>query len=271
MLNNRVTSHRPTVLWFGLRMAIIVAVLATMLQAAIINPPKAFASTYDCESNPRVTSGSCYGMVSWFGGTFGVTEHIYVNPLTCTNCHASNGYKLNEEVWLVDENSGGYVEVGYGARPLQNGAQWYFWANTPPNQGQARFDLAPVPAADYYNYTGFKMTRNRQGNGNVLVQVWSAGYNWSTVTSNSMGGSNWTGNRIDIGSELRGSNYGGPIFQSSNGWIRWTGSQWQTNDGLYHYQTDSGTTAIDNPQWVYWYLFPWQTSDGGLLYESCGC
>lgn len=135
-----------------IHLAIIVAVLATMLQAAIINPPKAFASTYDCESNPRVTSGSCYGMVSWFGGTFGVTEHIYVNPLTCTNCHASNGYKLNEEVWLVDENSGGYVEVGYGARPLQNGAQWYFWANTPPNQGQARFDLAPVPAADYYNH-----------------------------------------------------------------------------------------------------------------------
>jgi len=264
------------------RAAIAVALLSALIPLNLISPlsadaapplPGAPASTYNCPP----PGPHCYGQIAWLGTTYGTSSSIYIQPLTCGNCTTSNHYHLNVETWLIDNNSGGYIEVGYGARDAQNGAEWYFWSNTPPGQGQTRNDVGPIPPGDYFASSGFKMTRNRQDANHVQVQEWSANYRFTVVATNNMGGgyggpNAYTGTEINIGSELVGVNNGGNEFQSTNGNADWTNNQWQEHAGTYHYQTSDGIRRIDGPEYQGdWAIPPHSSSTGGDLYVSCGC
>lgn len=137
-----------------------------------------------------------------------------------------------------------------------------------------------IPGGDYYNFAGFKLTRNNQAADKVVIQIWSATNSrlFGTVETNSMGGAYGTSNaylgtRVDAGSELRAINYDNSTPISSNGTVGYSQNQWQSNSGAYNYQTADGTIYVDPPQQAYWYnnVPPSISPTGGLLYTSCGC
>lgn len=269
-------------LHFWLRSAIMLALLSLLIPISVrLDQSKAFAanSTYDCTTNPRWVIGHCYGINQWVGGTWGSQTYIFVRQLTCTNCNTTNSYHLNEEMWLIDNTSGGVIEVGYGARDQKNGATYYFWSNTPPGQPQQRNDIGAVPSGDYNNFSKFKLTRNNQAADQVVVQIATQTNSryFGVVATNSMGGgygtpSAYLGNKIQIGTELVGNNNGGPMFQSSNGDISYVQSQWQYNNGTYNQQTSVGTVYQDNPPIsAVWSDPPSPPSNSGTFVTNCGC
>ena len=269
-LSPKLSTSRSYLDWIrGIVMLALLSILAPTSMA--IGSTQAAASPEQPSSAYNCIFPHCYGYTHWYGGTFGAATYILIRNLTCIGCTPSNGYKLNEELWLEDLASGGYIEVGYGARDQQYGATWYFYSNTPPGQGQARHDLAPVPSGNFNNFTGFKLTRNRQGADRILVGIWSPYYNYSITDWNDMGNSTYAGNRVLIGAELKGYNSGGPITQSSNGTIAWINNQWQTNNGIYHYQNVDTTAYSQHPNFASWYILPSNSTTGGEFWASCGC
>ncbi len=244
----------------ALRAAIVLAVLSALLPGSL-GPGPAYAAPgpYNCPL--------CYGATSWEGASFGAATYIYVQPLTCDPCDTINHYQLNEQLWLQDsvQSTRPYIDVGYGYR---NGGLRYFWGTAPPEGGQQIYDIATVPSADYGNFAGFKITRNRQASNQVLVQVWNAATNWSTVVTNGMGSATWTGNHTVIGAQLMGNSH---IAQSTNGAIAFINNQWQSNDGVYHFQASDPGVGSDVPLQAYWHILPSHSTTGGELYTSCGC
>lgn len=216
------TLDRTVKLGFIIRIFVTLMVVIELGFLTGINPSRVLASAYSCPP----PNFSCYGINIWNGNTYGTSSYIYVSPHVCIGCTPTgqgNGYKLNETIWLFDQTHGGTIEIGYGARDTQYGATWYYYSNYIYGQNQTRIDMNPVPSGDYYNYAGFKMTRNREPTNYILLQYWAT-VPGSTqrveVYNPTMGGGDWLANAIDIGTELSGVNNGGSITQSNNGPVR---------------------------------------------------
>ena len=147
----------------------------------------------------------------------------------------------------------------------------YFWGTAPPEGGQQIYDIAPVPPADYGNFAGFKITRNRQASNQLPIQVWNVATNWSTVVTNGMGGATWAGNHVAIGAQLMGNSH---IAQSTNGVIALINNQWQSSDGVYHFQGSDSAVRADVPLQTYWHILPSHSTTGGnsirIAAASCG-
>lgn len=243
-----------------------------ILMLMILTPPGAMASpleegdvpqSYDC-----VTYGPCYGGNFWEGTTYGAYSYIYVKTIQCGECITMN------RIWdqrLFLYGNGGAIEVGYGVRPYDT---YLYWRNMPPNQGEIRYDIEPVPSTYRNQFMRFKLSRNRRGWDQVHVNITSENiaYNWVTIATNSMGGgNNWLASEVDAGGKLTGYN-----GATSNGYINWQRNAWQTNDGVYHWQTNPGNNLFrhpgtNNPIYPAWLTMPSEATQGGEFYHSCYC
>lgn len=176
-------------------------------------------------------------------------------------------------MWLRDDNTGAYAEIGYySGYPSSYGVTSYFYGYIAPGGSYQQQFIQQVSPPDKGGYTSFKITRNRQTTSTLLVAAVSVGYyiNYSAVISDNQGGTTWAGNDIQIGSRLYANSSYNP---SSNGTISWTANDWQAyngGNGQYIAQTTDGNMTQDAYQHPYWQVHPYvQGSNGGTFANSC--
>jgi hypothetical protein len=211
------------------------------------------------------------------GATTGAAAYIYVaiRGIVCINCYPGN--YLRESLEIIDSNTWGHVKIGYEV--LSDNLDYYYYCNQPPGSAESCAVVGRVPETDYGNYTGFKITRNRQGPYNVLVQVWSGGvpqFNWpppgTPALSNNMGGAYGTPNQyvgtdIYLITEMKGDS----VNMDSGGDVDWIKNQWQSSDGGYHYQSASGYRyqGYFPPISDGWRVVPEYSTTGGDFWTYC--
>ena len=251
--------------------AMVLIMLLTLTSTGVAAPESQqveVPQSYDC-----VTYGPCYGGNFWQGATYGAYSYIYVKGVYCSECYLM-GRRFDHRIYLSDLN-GGTIEVGYGAR---NYDTYFYWMNRPPGQGELRYDIERVPDQYRNQYMRFKLSRNLRAWNQVHVNITSdygacCEYNWVNVATNSMGGGNsWLALEIDAGAILEGYN-----GATSYGYISWQRNAWQTNDGVYHWQTNPGNDLFRhpgssiNPIYPEWVQRPSEATQGGWFRISCYC
>jgi hypothetical protein len=213
----------------------------------------------------------------------GTSTAIDIHQIYCYGC-SFGGQQFYVKLYsrLTDTNYAvqGYTEAGYQVNSSNNAYPYYYYCNNPPNSYIPDCHLiASVSLSDFGSKLRIKMTRNRQGAGNMLIQVWTdAGYNPAPmVVSNNMGGAYGTslayaGTQKKLKLEVLGCSCS-VVSQGTYGMIHWENNYWQYSNGTYQYQTANGNAGVTygGPMSAYMQPFPNQSSTGGTFNTNCAC
>jgi hypothetical protein len=220
-----------------------------------------FAVTYSC-GDP--SSNHCYGVTSWSEQTqyFGAYVDLQEPSMSCpSNC----GGFIDNEIWLIDNKSAAcksnsfgmcWVEAGYIAQSGQ-GTQ-FFWADSRP-QTSSTFNLHILGNADPVGTTDHFMIVKDARVSPQVFQVWVYNTSLSTLyqgTSKASNGNPMSGNVIDIGQELAGTQgaSAGDAQYTRNIWaVQTLGPEYVF---WYNRQKDKGSVSSANPPFASWSVDP---------------
>jgi hypothetical protein len=221
----------------------------------------AFAVTYSCGD---ASSNHCYGTTSWTEQTqyFGSYVDLQEPSMSCpSNC----GGFIDNEMWLIDTNSSGckanaykvcWVEAGYIAQAGQD--TQFFWADARA-QTSSTFNLHILGKADPVGTTDHFMIVKDARVSPQVFQVWVYNTSLSTLyqgTSKASNGNPMSGNRIDIGQELAGTQgaSAGNANYTRNIWaVQTLGPEYVF---WYNRQKDEGGVSSANPPYASWTVNP---------------
>jgi hypothetical protein len=218
------------------------------------------AAAYSC-GNP--SSDHCYGVTSWteqpqyFGAYTDAKQVAMACPSSC-------GGFVDDEIWLVDDNSSGctansfqmcWMEAGTLMTAGANHPQ-FFWAESKPAGGSG-FTLHIVGNADAAgtvdHYMIIKDGRQHTSN---LFQVWIYNTSLSTLYHGTSTGNAMSGERILLGQELAGSSgaSAGTAHFTRNIWaVQVLGPEYVF---WYNRQVHDGGVSSDNPPFASWAVHP---------------
>ncbi|MEO8970834.1 MAG: hypothetical protein ABI406_04440 [Ktedonobacteraceae bacterium] len=204
--------------------------------------------SYNCVTNPKSTSGHCYGLQFW-GGANGADTRITL--------HQTNGGQgfVDNEMWLVTSSFNYWVEAGikssYAFR--FSDASVFFWADSRPNGGgYAEHYSTYLTGSDYSQANALtRITRSGTSSWNVLVND-----NVTLLTGTSIN-NNITIGYIEIGMEVYGNGGANALTNhfTNNRWLNGSNFQYQNNDGDF--------TEIFLPVSAGWTTDPPHSSTGG--------
>jgi hypothetical protein len=234
----------------------------------------AFGVTYSC-GDP--SSNHCYGVTSWQEKPeyFGAYSDILRASMNCPS--GCNGF-VDNELWLVDDKSGGctgnpfgmcWVEAGYFFTDGSSSAQ-FFWADSRP-MNSSTFNLHILGSADSEGTTDHYMIIKDARGGPGIFQVWVYNDGLSTLYQGTSTSNTMAGDRVIIGQELAGTN------GASAGTANFTRNIWAVQtlgpEYVFWYNsqtTKSGVTSA-NPPIASWTIDPTSPPppEGGQFTTHC--
>jgi hypothetical protein len=234
----------------------------------------ATAQAYSC-GDP--SQNHCYGQALWQEHTeyFGAYTDI---SQVAMGCPSGCGGFVDDETWLVDNNTRGcvanqfgvcWVEAGYFFTDGSSSAQ-LFWADGRP-LSTSTFNLHilgptdPVGTIDHFMI--IKDARGASG----IFQVWVYNDSHSTLYNGTSTSNNMSGNSIRIGQELAGTK------DASAGSANFTRNIWAVQTlgpefvFWYNRQIDKGSVTSGAPPTASWTIDPASPPppEGGQFTTSC--
>jgi hypothetical protein len=223
------------------------------------------------------SSSHCYGVAQWqeHPEYFGAYSDI---PQVAMGCPSGCGGFVDDETWLVDDQTAGcksnsfgmcWLEAGYFFTDGSSNAQ-FFWADSRP-LSSSTFNLHilgqtdPVGVVDHFMI--IKDARGASG----IFQVWLYNDSLSTLYNGTSTSNAMSGHKIIIGQELAGTK------NASAGSANFTRNIWavQTLGPEYVFwykrQINKGSVTSDNPPSASWTIDPASPPppEGGQFTTSC--
>lgn len=254
-------------------------VVHTMLQLLLIVAGlclfngSSYAAIYGC-GNP--SSGHCYATAQWGEKPqyFGAYADILQTPLSCPK--GCNGF-IDDEIWLVDDNTAACRSNGFGmcwveagSIATENSSTVFFWADARPLTSSV-FNLHLLggtdPAGTTDHYMIIKDARGPAG----IFQLWIYNDSLSTLYNGTSTSNPMSGNRIMIGQELAGTNgaSAGNASFTRNIWaVQTLGPEYVF---WYNRQTTNVTPNSQNPPFGSWTVNPSSPPppEGGQFTTQC--
>lgn len=232
------------------------------------------AVTYSCGNQ---SSGHCYGVASWQEKPeyFGAYSDILQVPI---NCPGGCGGFIDDEEWLIDDHSAGctgnpfgmcWVEAGYIASDGSNNPV-FFWADSRP-MNASTFNLHLLGGTDPAGVTDHFMIIKDARNGPGIFQLWIYNDSLSTLYNGTSTSNTMSGNIVDIGQELAGTQ------DASAGSANFTRNIWAVQAlgpeyvFWYNRQIDQGGVSSANPPTGSWTIDPSSPPppEGGQFTTHC--
>jgi hypothetical protein len=208
-----------------------VAVLCLVLIAS----GQSLATSYSC-GNP--SSGHCYGRTRWQEKPqyFGAYADI---PEVSISCPSGCGGFIDDEIWLIDNQSSGctsnsfgqcWVEAGYiatdGSSPV------FFWADSRPLTSST-FNLHLLGGTDPLGTVDHFMIIKDGRSSPGLFQLWVYNDSLSTLYQGTSTSNTMSGNAIQIGQELAGNQ--------------------NASAGSANFNRNIWAVQVLGPEYVFWY------------------
>jgi len=231
------------------------------------------ASTYSC-GDP--SSGHCYGVAAWSEQPqyFGAYADILETPMSCPS--GCGGF-IDDEIWLIDDNtpacqSNGigmcWVETGYTAG--DGGSTIFFWADSRP-MTSSTYNNHYLGGVDQAGTTDHFMIIKDGRGGPGIFQLWIYSDSLSTLYNGTSTSNPMSAERILIGQELAGTN------SASAGDANFTRNIWAVQAlgpeyvFWYNRQTDEGGVTSQNPPFASWTINPASPPppEGGQFTTHC--
>lgn len=231
------------------------------------------AATYSC-GNP--SSGHCYATATWQEKPEYFGAYVDANQVSI-GCPGGCGGFIDDEIWLVDDHSGGctgnpftmcWVEAGSiaidGSNPV------FFWADSRP-LNSSTFNLHLLGSTDTVGTTDHYMIIKDARNGPGIFQLWIYTDSLSTLYNGVSTSNTMSGNRVIIGQELAGTK------DASAGNANFTRNIWAVQAlgpeyvFWYNRQTNTGSSSSDNPPFGSWTINPSSPPppEGGQFTTHC--
>jgi hypothetical protein len=262
----------PIFMRSGLRARLLLSLL--LLTLLVLPNRIAAPSNYSC-GNP--SSGHCYGVATWqeqpqyFGS--------YVDLLQIAmNCASGCGGFLNNEMWLVDNQTQGCVNNQYGQCWVEAGFQAqdgggnpiWFWADSRPLQSNT-YNNHFLNQADSGDFEHFMIIKDSRNGAQGVFQVWIYNDSLSVLFQGTSTNNNISPNIIHIGTELAGTNGASSALAqfSRNIWaVKPLGADYTF---WYNRQTDEGSLINQNPPSASWLINPNlpPPPEGGMFTTNC--
>jgi hypothetical protein len=218
----------------------------------------------------------CYAVTSWeerpqyFGAYTDITQ-------VAMRCPGDCGGFVDDEIWLVDTRSPDcktngfnrcWVEAGTVAFAEADG-RYFFWADARPlkaNVFNFHF-LGPADGEGVVNH--YMMIQDARADSGIF-QIWIYNDSLSTLYNGTSANNVMTGNRIDIGQELAGTqnaSAGNAAFSRNILAVQALGHEYVF---WYNAQTTPGHIRIDNPPSGGWVVYPSNPPpEGGQFSTRC--
>lgn len=248
------------------RGAIVLSFAILAAQYLVAAVPVAWASTYNCTSNPNTSSGNCYGINIWTGTAGGASTELVPASIS----PGTNHWWINNEEWLYDSGGSYWVEAGVTAGPIQSGpycsSPCYFWADERPwPGGYNEHYFASVPSQDFGHYANVKIAVYPYDTTrwSINIQGYSGTLYSGASTSNGM-----SPNQIHIGMEVYG-NSGQSAAKVTFSYNQWGDYSYPTQ--RWTYQQVNGSSSVQSPVSASWAVSPSQDSShtGGIWQTWC--
>jgi len=239
----------------------------------VISGP-ALAVTYSC-GNP--SSAHCYGRTRWQEKPEYFGAYVDVNQVSMT-CPGGCGGFIDDELWLIDDQSSGCAANPFGMCWVEAGAialdgannPVFFWADSRPLK-TSTFNLHLLGATDAAGVTDHYMIIKDARNGSGIFQVWLYNDSQSTLYNGTSTSNTMSGNSIQIGQELAGTH------DASAGNANFTRNIWAVQTlgpefvFWYNRQTTQGGIISDNPPVGSWTINPSSPPppEGGQFTTHC--
>ncbi|GAC1652996.1 MAG: hypothetical protein NVS9B15_13610 [Acidobacteriaceae bacterium] len=248
-------------------------IAAFVLLLAFMSAP-VLAANYNC-GDP--SQNHCYGVTGWQEKPeyFGAYADISITTLDCTS--GCGGF-VDDEIWLIDDKSGGctgnsfgmcWVEAGYFRTDGASGMT-YFWADSRP-LATSTFNLHVLGAPDPVGTTDhFMLIKDARG-GAGIFQLWIYNDNLSTLYQGTSTSNTMAGDRVLIGQELAGTQ------NASAGNANFTRNIWAVQAlgpeyvFWYNRQTTNSAVTSQNPPTASWIVNPSSPPppEGGQFQTHC--
>ena len=205
---------------------------------------------------------------------FGAYADILQTPLSCPK--GCNGF-IDDEIWLVDDNTAACRSNGFGmcwveagSIATENSSTVFFWADARPLTSSV-FNLHLLggtdPAGTTDHYMIIKDARGPAG----IFQLWIYNDSLSTLYNGTSTSNPMSGNRIMIGQELAGTNgaSAGNASFTRNIWaVQTLGPEYVF---WYNRQTTNVTPNSQNPPFGSWTVNPSSPPppEGGQFTTHC--
>jgi hypothetical protein len=219
---------------------------------------QSFAATYSC-GNPQ--SGHCYGRTRWHEQTQYFGAYTDVNQVTLS-CPSGCGGFIDDEIWLIDNQSTGCTTnqfgqcwVEAGSFTSDGGSQIFFWADSRP-LAQSTFNLHLWGPTDAVGTTDHYMIIKDARGASGIFQVWVYNDTLSTLYQGTSTSNTMSGNAIQIGQELAGTQ------NASAGNANFTRNIWAVQAlgpeyvFWYNRQVHQGNMVSNNPPFGSWSIDP---------------
>jgi hypothetical protein len=247
--------------------------LAMLFLLLIFSNRPALAQNYSC-GNPQ--SGHCYGTASWqeqpqYYGAY--TDLLQI----AMNCPSGCGGFIDNEIWLIDNQTAACVSNPYGRCWVEagfiasdgDGNPYYFWADSRP-MNSATFNIHILNQADSGDFDHFMIIKDARG-AQGIFQVWIYNDSHSTLYNGTSTSNTMSGNIIIIGSELAGTNGASSAiaqFQRNIWAVKPLGPEFVF---WYNRQTDEGSLRNDSPHKSSWLIDPSlpPPPEGGIFTTNC--
>lgn len=220
------------------------ALLLSLLSSMFASPRAEAAPLYSCGNG---SSGHCYAVQNWDGGTPGARTSIFTNGIFSGDCFVTN------EMWLAQSNPY-WVEAGMLSDIAdQFGSETLFWADSRPNGGGFNLHYGQfLDPSDFGKYANLDIHKIASDQFSVRISGLPVASLSGTSKYNAI-----NPNRIGIGLEMCGSSN---ARAPRNGYTK---NQWQRGDGTWAYQTALGYLGPQAyPAHGYWTTTP-NPSNGG--------
>jgi hypothetical protein len=193
-------------------------------------------------------------------------------------CPSGCGGFVDDEIWLIDTKSSGcssngygvcWVEAGYFFTDGSTNAQ-FFWADGRPLTSST-FNLHILGSTDPVGVTDHYMIIKDGRAGAGIFQVWVYNDGLSTLYQGTSTSNTMSGDRIDIGQELAGTQ------NASADTANFTRNIWAVQVlgpeyvFWYNRQTNKGSVTSDNPPVASWAIDPASPPppEGGQFNTRC--
>lgn len=251
-----------------------VAALIVAAGCSLLITATTLTAKYKC-GDPSIDH--CYGIVTWderpqyFGAYTDITQVAMSCPSDC-------GGFVNDEIWLVDTNSPDcktngftlcWVEAGTIMEAGADGRQ-FFWADARPLKTNT-FNLHILgPADDEKVVNHYMMIHDARGDFGIS-QIWIYNDSLSTLYNGTSTNNAMSGNRIQIGQELAGTQNASAGYATFSRNIFAVQALGQEYVFWYNAQTTRGSWSIsDNPPSGAWVIGPDKPPpEGGQFSTKC--
>ena len=247
--------------------ALIVAAGCFLLMAATMLT----ADNYKC-GDPNDLH--CYAKVTWqerpqyFGAYTDITQVAMSCPSDC-------GGFVNDEIWFIDSNSCKtnefalcWIEAGTWMVAGTDGRH-FFWADARPGKGNTLNVHILGPADDEGVVNHYMIIHDARGDFGIS-QIWIYNDSLSTLYNGTSTNNAMSGNTIQIGQELAGTQNASAGYATFSRNIFAVQALGQEYVFWYNAQTTRGTTESGNPPSGAWVIGPDKPPpEGGQFSTKC--